>query len=73
MAGGISDVIPGEALFTCFHELFGPGIEDARLDALPLTDVTNRDFPSETLQNDADLVSGAYSPVSWVVIAATWA
>ena len=47
---------PGKGLFTCSHELFGPGIEDARLDPFPPTEVTNRDLPSETLQNDADLV-----------------
>ena len=47
---------PVKALFTCSHELFGPGIEDARLDPFPPTEVTNRDLPSETLQNDADLV-----------------
>jgi len=56
LAGGISDRIPGETLFLCFHELFGPGIEGARLDSLPPAEVTNRDLPSETLQNDADLV-----------------
>ena len=56
LAGGISDRIPGETLFTRFHELFGPGIEDARFDPLPPTEVTNRDLPSETFQNDADLV-----------------
>ena len=56
LSGGISDRIPGETLFTRFHELFGPGIEDARFDPLPPTEVTNRDLPSETFQNDADLV-----------------
>ena len=54
LSGGISDRIPGETLFTRFHELFGPGIEDARFDPLPPTEVTNRDLPSETFQNDAD-------------------
>ena len=56
LAGGISDRIPGETLFTRFHELFGPGIEDARFDPLPPTAVTDSHLPSETLQNDADLV-----------------
>ena len=55
-ASGISDRIPGEMLFACFHELFGPGIKDAQLDPLPPTEVTNRDLPSEILQNDAALV-----------------
>jgi hypothetical protein len=56
LAGGISDRIPGETLFLRFYELFGPGIEDARLDPLPPAEITNRGLPSETLQNDADLV-----------------
>ena len=56
LAGGISDLIPGATLFAMFQELFAPGIEDARLDTLPPTEVTNRDLPSETFQNDADLV-----------------
>ena len=58
LSGGISDRIPGETLFTRFHELFGPGIEDARFDPLPPTEVTNRDLPSETFQNDADVRPG---------------
>jgi len=60
LAGGISDRIPGETLFTRFHELFGSGIEDARFNPLPPTEVTNRDLPSETLQHDADLVLGHF-------------
>jgi hypothetical protein len=39
LAGGISDRIPGETLFTRFHELFGPGIEDTRLDPFPPAEV----------------------------------
>ena len=56
LAGGISDRIPGEILFTCFHELFGPGIENARFGTLPSTAVTDSHLTSETLQNDANLV-----------------
>ena len=56
LAGGISDGIPGETLFTRFHELFGPGIEDARFGTLPSTEVTDSHLPSETLQIAADLV-----------------
>ena len=56
LTGGVSYRVSGETLFTRFHELLGPGIEDARLDPLPPTEVTDRDLPSETLQNDADLV-----------------
>ena len=39
LAGGISDHIPGETLFTRFHGLFGPGIEDTRLDPFPPAEV----------------------------------
>ena len=56
LPGRITHTVPGQSLFPSFHELFGPGIEDARLDPLPPTEVTNRDLPSETLENDADLV-----------------
>ena len=56
LTSGVSYRVSSETLFTCFHELFGPGIEYARLDPLPPAEVTNRDLPSETLQNDADLV-----------------
>jgi hypothetical protein len=39
LAGGISDRIPGETLFTRFHEFLGPGIEYARLDSLPPAEI----------------------------------
>jgi hypothetical protein len=85
MASGISDRIPGETLFTRFHEPFGPGIKDVRFDPLPPTEVTNRGLPSETLQKMRIWSSGAYFrqalirtcrmkvSVSWVEISATWA
>jgi hypothetical protein len=47
LAGGISDRIPGETLFTRLHELFGPGIEDARFDPLSSAKVTNGHLPME--------------------------
>ena len=53
---GISDRIPGETLFTYFHELFGLGTEDARFAPLLPAEVTNRDLALGTLQNDANLV-----------------
>ena len=46
---GISDRIPGETLFTYFHELFGLGTEDARFAPLLPAEVTNRDLALETL------------------------
>ena len=55
LAGGISHGVPGETLFTRFHELFGPGIEDARLDPFPPAEGTIRDLPSEPFRNDAGL------------------
>ena len=63
---GISDRIPGETLFTRFHEFFSLGTEDARFAPLPQAEVTNRDLALETLQNDANLVFRG-------VISATWA
>ena len=56
LTGGVSYRIPGETLFPRFHELLGPGIEDARLDPLPPAEVTNSDLPTEPFQDDADLV-----------------
>ena len=56
LAGGISDRIPGETLFTRFHGFLGPGIEDARFDPLPPTEVTDGDLPTEPFQDYADLV-----------------
>jgi len=63
LAGGISDRIPDETLFTRFHELFGPGIEDTRLDPFPPAEVTDSHLPSEPFQNDADLVFRGVLPV----------
>ena len=63
LADGISDRIPGETLFTRFHEFFGPGIEDARLDPFPPAEVTDSHLPSEPFQNDADLVFRGVLPV----------
>ena len=37
-------------------EFRGPGIEYARLDPLPPAKVSDGNLPSETLENDADLV-----------------
>ena len=56
LTGGVSYRVSSETLFTCFHEFLGPGIEYARLDPLPSTEVADSDLPSETLENDADLV-----------------
>ena len=58
LTGGVSLRIPGETLFTCFHEfleLLGPGIEYAWLDSLSSAEVTNAHFPAEPFQDVADL------------------
>ena len=85
LADGISDRIPGETLLTRFHELFGPGIDDARFDPLPPTEVTDGDLPTEPSSTMRILSSGAYFrrvlvrtcrmkvSVSWVEVSATWA
>jgi len=45
--------------------MIAPRIEDARLDSLSSAEVTNRDLPSETLQNDADLVFRGVLPAGF--------
>ena len=56
LMGDVTHRVPGETLFPLFHELLGPGIEDARLDSLSSAGVTNGHFSSEPLSDDADLV-----------------
>ena len=84
LAGGVSDRIPGETLFTRFPGFVGPGIEDARFDPLPPTEVTYRDLPTEPSRTMRILSSGAYFLrvlvrtcrmkvlVSWIEVSATW-
>jgi len=58
LTGGVSHRVPGETLvppFHEFHELLGPGIEDARLDPLSSAEDTNGHFSSEPFQDDAAL------------------
>ena len=85
LTGGVSYGVSSETLFTCFHELFDPGIEDARFDPLPPTEVTDGDLPTEPSRTMRILSSGAYFRrvlvrtcrmkvlVSWVEVSASWA
>jgi hypothetical protein len=56
LTSGVSYRVSSETLFTRLHEFLGPGIKYARLDPLPPAKVADGNLPSETLENDADLV-----------------
>jgi hypothetical protein len=56
--GGIAADIPGEPLFTGFHEVFQPGIVGARLDPFAVTEVPNGSVTPKTFQHNADLLFG---------------
>jgi hypothetical protein len=56
LTSGVSYRVSSETLFTRLHEFLDPGIEYARLDPLLPAKVADGNLPSETLENDADLV-----------------
>jgi len=85
LTSGVSYRVSSETLFTRFHGLFGPGIEYARLDPFPPTEVTDGDLPTEPSRTMRILSSGAYFLrvlvrtcrmkvlVSCAEVSATWA
>jgi len=56
LMGDVTHRVPGETLFPRFHELLGPGIEDARLDPISPAEVTDGHLPAEPFLDDAGLI-----------------